>query len=217
MGRREWDMVVRSVAIALIVIGASMLLYNGYQWWDQIRVAVHDPKLAMSIADNWDDRSKQSPLKKGVDTDWQPKIGEEIGQLIIPRIGAILPIIEGTDEDELAKGVGHYVGWGTVLPGETGHAVLSGHRDTVFRRAGELKDGDRLYVKMKDGNVYTYQIRKRWITHAEDRTVIVPKKEPILTLTTCYPFDYVGNAPDRYIIQSELIEVRTPETDQRVE
>jgi len=45
-------MVVRSVAIVLIVIGASMLLYNGYQWWDQIRVAVHDPELAMSIADN---------------------------------------------------------------------------------------------------------------------------------------------------------------------
>jgi sortase A len=71
-------------------------------------------------------------------------------------------------------------------------------------------------VKMKDGNVYTYQIRKRWITHAEDRTVIVPKKEPILTLTTCYPFDYVGNAPDRYIIQSELIEVRTPAANQRL-
>ncbi len=138
-------MVVRSVAIALIVIGAFMLLYNGYQWWDQIRVAVHDPELAMSIADNWDDRNWQKPLKQGVDTDWKPEIGEEIGQLIIPRIGAILPIIEGTDEEELAKGVGHYVGWGTVLPGETGHAVLSGHRDTVFRRAGELKDGDRLY------------------------------------------------------------------------
>lgn len=59
-------MVVRSVAIALIVIGASMLLYNGYQWWDQIRVAVHDPELAMSIADNWDDRNWQKPLKQGV-------------------------------------------------------------------------------------------------------------------------------------------------------
>lgn len=205
-------MVVRSVAIGLILVGVSMLLYNGYQWWDQIRVAVYDPKLAMAIANNWDDQRPQPSMKTGVDTDWKPKIGEEIGQLIIPRIGAILPIIEGTGEDELDKGVGHYVGWGTVLPGETGHAVLSGHRDTVFRRVGELKDNDRLYVKMKDGTVYTYQIRKRWITHAEDRTVIVPKRKPILTLTTCYPFDYVGNAPDRYIIQSELIEVRKPGT-----
>ena len=58
-------MVVRSVAIALIVIGASMLLYNGYQWWDQIRVAVHDPELAMSIADNWDDRNWQMPSSRG--------------------------------------------------------------------------------------------------------------------------------------------------------
>ena len=71
----------------------------------------------MSIADNWDDRSRQKPLKQGVDTDWKPKTGEEIGQLIIPRIGAILPIIEGTDEDELAKGSAIMWVGGRCFPG----------------------------------------------------------------------------------------------------
>ena len=69
-GRRKADVVVRSVAIALIVIGASMLLYNGYQWWDQIRVAVHDPELAMSIATTGMTGTGRSP--QAVDTDWKP-------------------------------------------------------------------------------------------------------------------------------------------------
>ncbi|PFW66007.1 class D sortase, partial [Bacillus pseudomycoides] len=50
----------------------------------------------------------------------------------------------------------------------------------------------------------TYEIQKTWITHADDRTVIIKKEEPILTLTTCYPFDYIGDAPDRYIIEAKL-------------
>lgn len=53
--------------------------------------------------------------------------------------------------------------------------------------------------------MYTYEIQKMWITHADDRTVIVKKEEPTLTLTTCYPFDYIGDAPDRYIIEAKLI------------
>ncbi|MFJ1118090.1 sortase domain-containing protein, partial [Bacillus thuringiensis] len=55
-----------------------------------------------------------------------------------------------------------------------------------------------------DNKTYTYEIQKTWITHADDRTVIIKKEEPILTLTTCYPFNYIGNAPDRYIIEAKL-------------
>ncbi|TKH84963.1 sortase domain-bontaining protein, partial [Bacillus cereus] len=51
-------------------------------------------------------------------------------------------------------------------------------------------------------------INKHWITDSEDRTVIVEKSEPTLTLTTCYPFDYIGDAPDRYIIESSLLSIR---------
>ncbi len=73
-----------------------------------------------------------------------------------------------------------------------------------------MKKGDRLYIKY--GNyLFTYQIRKSWITHADDRTVIVPISRPVLTLSTCYPFDYVGDAPDRYIIRAELIQIQEGE------
>lgn len=91
----------------------------------------------------------------------------------------------------------------TTTPAGNGHTVLSGHRDTVFIELGELKENDTLIVEY-DNKTYTYQITRHWVTDAEDRTVIVEKDEPILTLTTCYPFDYIGDAPNRYIIEAKL-------------
>jgi sortase A len=133
----------------------------------------------------------------------RPKTGENVGELIIPKLNAILPIMEGTDPDELEKGVGHYAQ--SVLPGEKDNAVLSGHRDTVFRNVGKLEIGDQLVTKTSAG-VFTYKIVKMWVVDDDDRTVIVSHKgKQILTLTTCYPFNFIGPAPQRYIIQSVLM------------
>ena len=132
-----------------------------------------------------------------------PGMGETFGELIIPKISASLPIVEGTDEDELERGVGHYAN--SVLPGEKDNSVLSGHRDTVFRRLGEVGVGDKLVVKTTAGK-FTYKVRQVRIVDANDRTVIVPKPRATLTVTTCYPFDYIGDAPDRYILVATLID-----------
>ncbi|MFS0644786.1 class D sortase [Siminovitchia sp. 179-K 8D1 HS] len=133
----------------------------------------------------------------------RPAAGEKIGDLYIPKLEATLPIYHGTDEDELEKGVGHYAG--SVLPGENDNSVLSGHRDTVFRRLGEVGKDDLLIVTTSAGE-FTYKIRKVRIVDADDRTVIVPKPRPTLTVTTCYPFRYIGDAPERYILIGDLIE-----------
>ncbi len=132
-----------------------------------------------------------------------PGMGETFGELIIPKISSSLPIVEGTDEDELERGVGHYAN--SVLPGEKDNSVLSGHRDTVFRRLGEVGVGDKLVVKTTAGK-FTYKVRQVRIVDADDRTVIVPKPRATLTVTTCYPFDYIGDAPDRYILVATLID-----------
>ncbi|MBN8199949.1 MULTISPECIES: class D sortase [Bacillaceae] len=132
----------------------------------------------------------------------RPKKGEEMGVLSIPNISAHLPIFHGTDEDELEKGVGHYAG--SVLPGEEDNSVLSGHRDTVFRKLGEVKIGDFLVVNTSAGE-FTYKVRKIRIVDADDRTVIVPKQRATLTVTTCYPFDFIGDAPQRYILVGDLV------------
>ncbi|ARI76205.1 class D sortase [Halobacillus mangrovi] len=136
----------------------------------------------------------------------RPKQGERMGELYIPKLDATLPIYHGTDEDELEKGVGHFAG--SVLPGEKDNSVLSGHRDTVFRRLGEVGMNDLLIV-MTDAGEFTYKVRKVRIVDADDRTVIVPKPQATLTVTTCYPFNFIGSAPERYILVADLKEVVT--------
>jgi sortase A len=132
----------------------------------------------------------------------RPKIGEEMGELYIPKLDATLPIFHGTDEDELEKGVGHFAG--SVLPGENDNSVLSGHRDTVFRRLGEVGEGNLLVVRTTAGE-FIYKVREVRIVDADDRTVIVPMPKATLTVTTCYPFQFIGDAPERYILVADLI------------
>lgn len=132
----------------------------------------------------------------------RPKTGDKIGELYIPKLKATLPIYHGTSDDELEKGVGHY--GGSVLPGEIDNCVLSGHRDTVFRKLGDVGNGDLLVVSTSAGK-FTYKVKKVRIVNADDRTVIVPKPRAVLTVSTCYPFHYIGSAPKRYILVAYLI------------
>ncbi|MDA7028539.1 class D sortase [Bacillus sp. CLL-7-23] len=131
------------------------------------------------------------------------KKGEKIGELVIPKMKAKLPIYHGTDENELQKGVGHFAS--SVLPGEADNSVLSGHRDTIFRKLGQVGKGDRLIVEAAYGT-FTYKVKKVRIVDADDRTVIVPKPRATLTVSTCYPFDFIGSAPKRYVLVANLIE-----------
>ena len=130
------------------------------------------------------------------------KIGDRIGELVIPKLSKTLPIFHGANEDELEKGVGHFAG--SVLPGEKDNSVLSGHRDTVFRQLGKIGKGDLFIVRTSAGK-FTYKVRRTRIVEADDRTVIVPKPRATLTVTTCYPFSYIGDAPQRYILIADLI------------
>ena len=131
-----------------------------------------------------------------------PSEGDNIGSLSIPVLEEKLPIIQGTSAEELKRGVGHFTQ--SVLPGEEDNCVLSGHRDTVFANLGELKIGDHLIVQTSAG-AYTYKINGIRIVDKDDRTVIVPADHAVLTLSTCYPFHFVGNAPDRYILTADLV------------
>jgi sortase A len=149
-------------------------------------------------------KDSAAPVKKKQKVHYpeRPKIGAEIGELYIPKLDSSLPIYHGTDEDELEKGVGHYAG--SVLPGEKDNSVLSGHRDTVFRKLGEVGKGDLLIAKTSAGT-FMYKIRRVRIVDKDDRTVIVPKPKATLTVTTCYPFSFIGHAPKRYVLVADLI------------
>lgn len=131
-----------------------------------------------------------------------PTRGDYIGTISIPALKKTLPIFEGTEDSQLKKGVGHFEG--SVLPGVRDNSVLAGHRDSVFSQLGNLKLGDKLIVTTAAGN-YTYQVARLRIVKADDRTIIVPTTNAVLTLSTCYPFSFIGNAPKRFIVSANLM------------
>lgn len=136
--------------------------------------------------------------------DFQFEIGETIGLLYIPKLDRDLPIIEGTNPEELERGVGHYRG--SAFPGQKDQIVLSGHRDTVFRNFDQLEIGDTFVLELPYGT-FEYEIFETEIVPADDTTVIrSTAPEEILTVTTCYPFYYIGNAPDRFIFYAKPVE-----------
>jgi sortase A len=131
----------------------------------------------------------------------KPKRGTLIGTLAIPRLKKTIPVYEGTEVAQLKKGAGHYEK--SVLPGIQDNSVIAGHRDSVFSQFGSLKIGDELRVSTYYGK-FVYTIKSFRIVSANDRTVIVPTSEAVLTLSTCYPFHYIGSAPKRFIVNAEL-------------
>ncbi len=183
----------RIFSFLLILVGLIIIGVSGYEIYKNMVLQENQLVEAHELVDN--------PL--GNKDQFSPFTGGTAGILWIPKIEAELPIVEGTDEDDLAKGVGHYNG--TAWPLDNDQIVLSGHRDTVFRRMGELEIGDELVVKVPYG-IFTYVIESTKIVDKDDRTVIKSTApEEVLTVTTCHPFRYVGNAPNRYIITAKPV------------
>jgi len=128
--------------------------------------------------------------------------GEKIGTLYLPTAKKIIPIFEGTTNAVLKKGAGHFSA--SSMPGEANNSVISGHRDTYFRVLKDVHPKDILYIKTADG-IFYYKVRKIDIVSADNQNILTPKPRGILTLTTCYPFYYIGDAPKRYIITADLL------------
>jgi sortase A len=131
----------------------------------------------------------------------RPVQGELIATMEIPRLKRIVRVFEGTTSKDLKNGAGHFSL--SVLPGYADNSVIAGHRDSVFSQFGSLKIGDSIIVQTSYGK-FTYEIKRFRIVGAKDRTVIVPTKHAQLTLSTCYPFRYIGNAPQRFIVIAAL-------------
>lgn len=183
------------ISYLFIAVGAALLLYAGYQLLDSyINEGKRLDEAKGIVSEEIVDRVDEDVSKHYEDF----KTGDTVGMLYIPKLDREIAIIEGTDEEELAQGVGHYADTG--YPGENKQILLSGHRDTVFRDFGELEDGDEFHVKMPNGT-FVYEIQDHEIVDADDRTVIDPdREEEYLTVSTCYPFSYIGSAPDRYVV-----------------
>jgi sortase A len=198
------------VVLGLACIGlASLNIWAGAPKAPAFRVVSSDPStqtvltsvpITDAVAPAAAPKKQRAPRKVTFSKD--PSAGDTLGRLTIPALKQEFLVIEGTRNSDLKKGVGHYVK--SVMPGQKDNCVLSAHRDTFFSKLGELKKGDRMTLETATGS-YTYEVKRTRIVGKDDRTVIVPTKHGVLTLTTCYPFDYVGSAPKRYIVSADLV------------
>lgn len=209
----------RWLGLGLLLIGITMVIVNFLEWnTGQTSAKDFTEKEVQEVEEATQSLEKElvftpttpstpPPVKEPspiLTEDAEHEAGDEIATLLIPKIEQKYAVYWGADPSTLTQGVGMFVSNLTTVPGGHGHTVLSGHRDTVFTRLGELEKTDLLHVQY--GNkTFIYKVTDTWITHKDDRTVIVEKDESVLTLTTCYPFDFIGYAPDRYIVQAELV------------
>ena len=125
---------------------------------------------------------------------------ELVGRMEIPRLRISVAVAEGTDVATLRRAAGHIPG--TSLPGQAGNIGIAGHRDTMFRPLRHARPGDLILLVTAQGE-YRYRIVSTTIVSPSDVTVLNPDGHEILTLVTCYPFYFIGPAPDRFIVRAE--------------
>jgi sortase A len=128
--------------------------------------------------------------------------GSTLGQIEIARLGISSIVMEGSDATTLRRGVGHIQG--TAFPGRSGNVGLAGHRDTVFRALRNVRPDDVITLRSPLGE-YHYRVVSTGTVAPTAVEVLLPTPEESVTLVTCYPFYYVGPAPERFIVRAVRI------------
>jgi len=136
---------------------------------------------------------------KHYEESFSDRLAPPIAVIRIDRIHVEAPVLEGTDDLTLNRGVGHIAG--TALFGQNGNVGLAGHRDGFFRALKDIRVGDRIDLE-EPGRVETYTVDNLRIVDLSDVSVLRSGGRPALTLVTCYPFYYIGNAPQRFIVHA---------------
>ena len=134
---------------------------------------------------------------------WQSSLDRDLPPVLaVLRISTIkleVPILEGTSDWTLNRGAGHIED--TALPGAVGNSGIAGHRDGFFRGLKDVRAGDAIELDTGASRT-TYRIERIWIVKPDDVSVLDPTPSAALTLVTCYPFYFIGSAPERYIVRA---------------
>jgi sortase A len=132
----------------------------------------------------------------------KPRTGDLIGRIEIPRVNVSAVLREGVDDQTLKKSAGHVPN--TALPGEQGNVGVAAHRDTFFRGLRQIREGDRIRMVTPEGT-HQYEVDSLKIVLPKNVEVLGPTPYKALTLVTCYPFNYIGAAPKRFIVRARQI------------
>ena len=127
---------------------------------------------------------------------------DPLAVLHIPRIGLDVPVLKGTSDATLDRGAGHIED--TAMPGTGGNSGIAGHRDGFFRGLKDVNVGDAIELETLQ-ETQTYRIERTWIVNPDDVSVLDPTPAQSITLVTCYPFYFVGSAPQRFIVRASRV------------
>jgi sortase A len=136
--------------------------------------------------------------------------GEAFARLSIPRLHAVLYVVEGTDSADLRRGPGHLEG--SALPGSNGNCVIAGHRDTHFRLLKNVRQGDQIEIETAAG-AFIYRVSGVSVVTPGNTASLRPTGQPVVNLITCYPFYYAGPAPQRFVVHAALMTSRASSND----
>jgi len=117
----------------------------------------------------------------------------------IPRLEIEVPVFAGTSDLILNRGVGQIEG--TAMPGEVGNIGIAGHRDGFFRPLKDITLGDEIVIETPTERT-TFIVDDLHIVDPSEVWVLAPTDTPAVTLVTCYPFYFVGSAPQRFIVRA---------------
>ena len=189
-------MIRRLFAVLFVVVGFAVIVGAGFAlfWSDELQ-RIYVPSLP-SIERHSGGDSKGREAQDGA----------PIGLIEIPRLGLSSVVLEGDDTAALLLGVGHLSD--TPLPWHGGNTVFAAHRDTFFRPLAQIRKNDVIKFSTADAS-FDYVVTELRVVEPTAVEVLEPTSAATLTLITCFPFDYIGPAPQRFIVRAER-RSRTP-------
>jgi sortase A len=195
LGRDRSDRLLGWIERILMVVGAACLFWAGtsslsaiaYQYQEKVSL-----ERGLPDRTNADDPQHSATVGRS----------QSLGRLEVPRLGLSVVVAEGDDDTTLAAAAGHLPD--TPLPWEDGNTAVAGHRDTFFRPLQRIQVGDEIRFATRQGT-FRYRVTRQTVVNPDDVWVLDPAPSAALTLITCYPFDFVGPAPQRFIVHAERL------------
>jgi sortase A len=196
---------LRCVERGLLVVGLACLTWCSFVWL-RATVYQHEQRDALERTLMTEPQAGTrrlqpfQPASQPTNARETLAAGNPIGSLEIPRLRLSAMVAEGDDDSTLRIAIGHLPD--TPLPWEDGNSALAAHRDTFFRPLRDIRIGDELRLTTAHEEL-RYRVRETLVVGPEDVGVLDSTGSPSLTLITCYPFNFVGHAPQRFIVRAE--------------
>jgi len=219
MDRTRENEVMRRLEKSLLAAGLILLaVYGGVRIYSQVSARLAVQKFEAARQEARQNAEVKVKLETGKKVDlslWSElRVKEYLSSLEsstdtplavhrIAKLNLEVPVFDGTDDLTLNRGIGRIIG--TTRLGQTGNIGLAGHRDGFFRGLKDIGPGDVMELEMP-GRTERYTVTEIQITDPDDVSVLKPTSSSTLTLVTCYPFYFVGSAPQRYIVHASVSE-----------